>query len=271
MVIKHTFFKNERTDYSDVNCHFWFEKPVGMHTHTDYYEVAIATEGEQSHEVNDVKVNLARGYALVISPDATHKISFAKDSKHFNIAVKVHFFERLTANKSAVREKLAQSGFFTIRPSDTACAFIEECISKIDNDNFGAFSYTLVETVLSVVFLSVMNGSNEPRPDSVAYYCLDAINKIENGTLLDTSASAIYSLYPVSHTAFINEFKRITGKTPSNYLTERRLAYAKKLLLTTDYSVLEIAAESGFDSVSHFIKIFKKAYGETPLRFKKNG
>lgn len=281
MAKKHTFLRNERSDYSDVNCHFWHgEKPPGHvsnryfgdiaeHSHSDYYEVVIATSGVHHHIISGLTVTLKRGDVLVISPAVAHSILSGQNAEHFNVAVKSSFFERMTANKSAVKELISRFGYFTAALSDNAISFVGECISKMDNANFGALSYTLAETILSIVFLAVINADDEPK-SGAAYYCYDAITKIENGALVDKSAAEIYALYPVSHTAFISEFKRITGKPLSEYLTEQKLHFAKKLLSTTSLSVLDVAGELGFDSVSHFIKIFKGQFGITPLRYRKN-
>lgn len=53
-------------------------------------------------------------------------------------------------------------------------------------------------------------------------------------------------------------FRKYTGKTYSEYLTELKLDYSKKLLLTTDLSITDICFSSGFSSVSNFLKAFKQ-------------
>ena len=53
------------------------------------------------------------------------------------------------------------------------------------------------------------------------------------------------------------------------YITHLRLEYAKQLLQDTDTPVTEIAMQSGYQNVSYFIRIFKKTYGVSPLKYKK--
>lgn len=233
--------------------------------------MVIATSGLHFHIINGKKIALKRGDICILTPAVSHSILQSKEGgAHYNIAVKSALFEKLTANKESLKLTLSAKGFLLLTPSPSSFDFISECIQKIDNENFGAYSYTLVETILSVVFLSGMSVASDPKPDSFTFYCHDAINKIENGAFIDKSISEIYALYPLSHATFISEFKRITGKTPSSYLLERKMEYAKKLLLTSNISILDLASEIGFDSVSHFIKLFKSFYGETPLKFRKN-
>lgn len=63
-------------------------------------------------------------------------------------------------------------------------------------------------------------------------------------------------------------FKKETGKSPLNYLTDLRLHHAKQLLEQTNLSVKTIATRVGFASDSYFVTIFKKYFMETPEKFR---
>ncbi len=54
------------------------------------------------------------------------------------------------------------------------------------------------------------------------------------------------------------------------YITHLRLEHAKQLLQDTDTPVTEIAMQSGYQNVSYFIRSFKKTYGVSPLKYRKN-
>jgi AraC-like DNA-binding protein len=63
-------------------------------------------------------------------------------------------------------------------------------------------------------------------------------------------------------------FKRMTGKTPMEYLNEYRIEKAARKLRLTDMSVTEIAYSSGFSDLSYFIKTFKKIKGISPGKYR---
>lgn len=65
---------------------------------------------------------------------------------------------------------------------------------------------------------------------------------------------------PSFYRAFRNEF----GITPVAYLTRLRVDRAQRLLANPARSVTDVAAAVGFNSVSHFIRVYREHVGETP-------
>ncbi len=66
----------------------------------------------------------------------------------------------------------------------------------------------------------------------------------------------------------INVFKKETGKTPYAYITDVRIAMAKRLLLNSESSLAQIGIECGFGDYINFYKAFVKSVGEAPLAWK---
>lgn len=61
-------------------------------------------------------------------------------------------------------------------------------------------------------------------------------------------------------------FKKRTGKTPIEYLTDIRINYAKERLRQSG-NITYAAYETGFSDISYFYRVFKKKVGKTPKRF----
>ena len=68
----------------------------------------------------------------------------------------------------------------------------------------------------------------------------------------------------MSYSHFSRCFKRITGQGFKEYLNGVRIDRARKLLLTTDKTVTEIALECGYNNVSYFIMLYRNQRGITP-------
>jgi AraC-like DNA-binding protein len=68
---------------------------------------------------------------------------------------------------------------------------------------------------------------------------------------------------------FLRLFTRLFGKTPHQYIIDRRIAEAKHLLTNHDVPILEVCLAIGWDSVGTFSHLFKQRTGQTPGEFRK--
>ena len=73
----------------------------------------------------------------------------------------------------------------------------------------------------------------------------------------------------VSPKSIAKHFQKIGTKTPSDFIKNRILLEAKRLLIYTDKNVKEIAFELGFNDPAYFTRFFTKAISKSPLQFKK--
>jgi len=69
--------------------------------------------------------------------------------------------------------------------------------------------------------------------------------------------------------AFKRDFIEIYHTSPGKWLSQKRLEHAKLLLDTSKMNVNEIAYDSGFESVTHFSRVFKERFGSSPLQYRK--
>ena len=65
------------------------------------------------------------------------------------------------------------------------------------------------------------------------------------------------------------KFTQKYGISPKEYLVEKRMAHAKKLLRETDVSVKEISISVGYLDPLYFSRLFKKKEGVSPLSYRK--
>ncbi|ADQ16005.1 transcriptional regulator, AraC family [Leadbetterella byssophila DSM 17132] len=62
--------------------------------------------------------------------------------------------------------------------------------------------------------------------------------------------------------------KKVTGKTTSQFISERIMQEARSLLQHTDWNISEISWCLGFEELPHFINFFKKAETSTPKHYR---
>jgi len=73
-----------------------------------------------------------------------------------------------------------------------------------------------------------------------------------------------------SLSTFKRDFKEQFNQSPGKWLQTRRVNFAANLMANSNLSVSQIAFESGFEDLSHFSRVFKKAMGINPSEYKKN-
>ncbi len=74
----------------------------------------------------------------------------------------------------------------------------------------------------------------------------------------------------MSRACFYAKFKEVTGQTPARFLAQMRLKKAQELLRNSPFNVSEVAAQCGFENLSHFSVAFKKTVGLSPQAFRKS-
>jgi AraC-like DNA-binding protein len=82
------------------------------------------------------------------------------------------------------------------------------------------------------------------------------------------SLKQMADLVCMSDESFSRFFRHKTGRTPNRYLIDYRLGIAARMLLTTKLSVAEIGFSCGFNTLSHFNRLFRESKGCTPSEFR---
>lgn len=96
-----------------------------------------------------------------------------------------------------------------------------------------------------------------------------AINRVFSGFAEPLRFSDVLSESHMSKATFERHFKRHTGKTFTQFVTEVRLNFASRQLIETDLPVSEIALASGYNNLSHFNHQFKALHRHAPRAFRR--
>lgn len=84
-----------------------------------------------------------------------------------------------------------------------------------------------------------------------------------------TSLDELAGLVHISKSYLSRLFKREMGMTVVEYMNRLRVSAAKRLLVSTNLGVNEIAYQVGYESPKYFFRTFKAVTGESPVHFRK--
>ncbi len=93
---------------------------------------------------------------------------------------------------------------------------------------------------------------------------------IDENFIQDIDITTLAEMSGYSYDYFRHLFKEEAGVSPKNYIIDKRINFAKKLLLEMNISVSEVAHRCGFSTGSQFTVIFKERTGASPLQYKKS-
>ena len=157
---------------------------------------------------------------------------------------------------------------------ETAIRILREDIVNLahSNDSFASvirlfnllYRLSLVEDAWELSSSSFVNATETNEDDRVRQIKdYIAANYMQDITLKDLSGMVC-----MSEDSFSRFFKNKTGRTPNRYIIDYRLGIAARLLLTTKLSVAEIGYSCGFNTLSHFNRLFRDSKGCTPSEFR---
>ena len=129
--------------------------------------------------------------------------------------------------------------------------------------------YELASAKLTEFFIKAEKASNDPfvQVSQSQYEMLELMDYIDSNITKGISLSAVAKKAGMTESSFSRRFSAINGISFKKYVVKKKIQRAIHLLQTTNQKMIDIALDSGFDSVSGFYDAFKKQTGTTPSKF----
>lgn len=121
--------------------------------------------------------------------------------------------------------------------------------------------YEYILEVRSLLNSTVYSRSPSPADAAVEY--------MDREFRRDITLEELSGLSGITLQHFCRVFHSQTGMRPMEYLARRRIAEAKKLLLTTELSISEISGMTGYSTPTYFGVVFRRCEGISPSEYRK--
>jgi AraC-like DNA-binding protein len=117
------------------------------------------------------------------------------------------------------------------------------------------------------LLLAVMQtppGEHRQRSKLAAWQMRRVVEFIEENCLRNIRLEELAAIAGLSQSHFSHAFKASTGLPPHQWQMRARIGHVKRMLLKSDLSLTEIAAETGFADPAHFTRMFRRQVGVSP-------
>jgi AraC-like DNA-binding protein/quercetin dioxygenase-like cupin family protein len=250
------------------------------HTH-EFIEIVYILSGSGKHMIGEKQYPVCRGDLLFISIGQTHAFTSNGDMEIVNCLIHPDFIDHEWLHEGNALEILALSSFadFDI-PAEKLIPYvhfagselleveqliksmISEFTEKPTNYRTALKGYLMV--LLTRIFRAVQASGHGAILGQVSRITPDILQYIE------TNLSRKISLQELAQRCFYNPsyfsriFRETFGKSLTEFIAEKRVQEADRLLCETDLSVEEIASQVGYQDRRQFYEVYKRIMGIAP-------
>lgn len=245
------------------------------HKH-DFYYVGICTKGTGINTIDFIDYEIKPGSVFTISPGQVHGFSLSDGTDGYIIFHNQSFIDSYSSHKRVKEYPFFCSNHNSphivmdkIVGQKTQDLFIE-ILTEYRNSYLAKFQR--IHILLELLYINLLRVYLPPTQiASQNQNYLTKLRKLED--LIDANFKEIKSPNEYAKMMFISEkhlnriCKECLNKTTSDFIMDRIMLEAKRLLIHSTSSVSEIAEQLGYLDSSYFARLFKKKCGKTPAEF----
>ncbi|MBE7042760.1 MAG: helix-turn-helix domain-containing protein [Ruminococcaceae bacterium] len=250
------------------------------HLH-EYLELIYCHKGRHTLELNGIASDFLTGELVVIPPNTIHRITSLCDPGSFYSVVTVDI-NVMYSVVGAVSEFSYLLPFHTGGTSYRTRFFpreleegqipgiIEEIRREFEQKKYGYEIALKIQAERLILWILRQWEAEHRLPvgkqAKKLNHILDYLWKNYDRKLQGVEVAKEFF---ISYSHFSALIRSATGCNFVKYLNYIRITQAKKILISTDKSITEIALDTGFSSTSYFIEQFREFEGISPGKFKK--
>ncbi|WP_259391796.1 AraC family transcriptional regulator [Paenibacillus thiaminolyticus] len=244
----------------------------------DAYEIFYLVSGKLSYFVGDKTYHLMSGMLLFINVNEIHKLVNSSGP----------VFERITLQfkRAFITDLLPKEGEFDVfsafqadtnllRLDGSDQSTVEGLFDRMVHESLsqppGYAYYVTILLIELLIYLKRKADSSQHQhgacPQQIHPKIIAIINFINENYSRRITLDSISRQFYISPSYLCKMFKDSTGFTLIEYVNNVRIKEARLLLRDTDAKMGDIAERVGFESLTHFGRIFKELTGCSPLKY----
>ena len=242
----------------------WREKP---HEHP-FCEILFVLAGSGETVVDGKHYNIKKGDIIVYNPHTVHEESTSGD-----VGLELGFFGITNFQISGLPldhliDNESSPVLHTKKDFDKYSFYFKSLAEEVYEGK--QYSELMAKYWARLILIGILRLANISEAKFVSNAIFTKIHQYlsKNFATIETMEQICDDLniskYYLSHV-----FKKYMGTPPMQFVTVKRISYAKKLLQETDLTATEVGEKCGYKDHVLFFKAFKKSEGITPMQYRK--
>ena len=247
----------------------------------DFYSVILFTKGNGSIKISNDSYAVQPQTICLVAPNQLHSFEGLKDVEGIifffcqDFYVEEFSFVRLLNTFSYTSQLDRNNGNSCISLSDTEFSSVTSTINSIQQE-YEAYtpsnnSAVIIRSHLNIMLLKLSamyeaRSGKSKTNDSILIHSLS--HMVDSYFIKEQQLGFYTSAFNISESQLNDICNKHFNCGLKKILQNRLMQEARKLLLSTDLSISEIAYKLNFEDNSYFNKVFKSKTGLTPKRFR---
>ncbi|KAB2825965.1 helix-turn-helix transcriptional regulator [Aliivibrio finisterrensis] len=233
-----------------------------LHSH-EYHQLVIGLKGQAEFEINDKSSMIYSGKVGVIPANFKHAFSSLYQAEVLVLNFPQFFGNDELAKR--VNELFVDCGYYQLDVQIQNLIQLLVCEIQASVDDH-LLNKACSDTIISLLHRHLIDENTEKKIKRLNQEVID--NFITHHIGSKITISQLSSTVFLGESQFYAIFKQEFGITPHKYIVEKRIQYAKTLLETSQFTVGEIAQQTGFSNQSAFSHAFMKHTGGAPSKYR---
>lgn len=249
----------------------WLNRDYPIYHEHSHWELFVIMSGEICHNINGKEELLKKGDVCLIRPVDKHSLKLKRKQKdnyqHINFMFSDEFARKILGVYDCYEEVLneKESIHFALDASDISMIYDKTLLAQnLSQQKYEMSTKAIVSRIL-VKFFEQRTLFDSEYPEWLNEFMI----YINNPDVFGKSTRDLAKYTPYSYSRLTTLFKQYVGVTIVDYVNEKRMIYAKRLLRTTKLTTLQISEMIGYNSLSSFNHLFKDTFGVTPTEYRK--
>jgi AraC-like DNA-binding protein len=241
----------------------------------DYYELYYLLSGERFYFIQNTTYHVRQGDLIFIDKRLLHKTIDTGIPAHERILV--HFNDDLL--RSPQLTELFRMDNPILRTDEELSADVQRLLLRLlqEVNEQDIYYWNSIENLVSELLILCARGRKRlqanldaasDQPLSLHPRMTEIIHYLNDHYAQSLTLTTIANLFRLSPAYVSRTFKRATGFSFIEFLNHIRIREAQRLLRETAMPIIRIADEAGFQSITHFGRVFKQISGCSPREFR---